>query len=97
SHASGSAVATVSGSLPARDTSVEASPDVAAPEPVAVVPREPLPAPWAPAPPLKERAAPQPEVSAHTAVIIDEASNTVLFDKDVHVALAPASLTKIAT
>ena len=68
-----------------------------APAPAPVVAAEPLPRPWAPAPALKDRAAPAPPVSAFAAVVVDEASNTVLFDKDAHLALAPASVTKIAT
>jgi D-alanyl-D-alanine carboxypeptidase (penicillin-binding protein 5/6) len=36
-------------------------------------------------------------VNAIAAVVIDEASGAVLFDKNAHTALPPASLTKIAT
>jgi D-alanyl-D-alanine carboxypeptidase len=61
------------------------------PEPVL----EPLA--WAPAPVLRDRAQAAPEVSALAAVVIDEASQAVLYDKDAHAALPPASLTKIAT
>jgi D-alanyl-D-alanine carboxypeptidase len=38
-----------------------------------------------------------PTLSARAAVVIDEASGAVLFAKDAHLRLAPASLTKIAT
>ena len=54
--------------------------------------------PWA-APPRARNdgiAAP-PAIGALAAVVIDEASGEVLFDKDAHVPLPPASLTKIAT
>jgi len=67
------------------------------PAPAPAVVAQPLPLPWAPAPAVKDRAAPAPPVSALAAVVVDEASNTVLFDKDAHLALAPASVTKIAT
>lgn len=60
------------------------------------IPIFPSPAPWAPAPaPRSDRAA--PEIKALAAVLVDEASGAVLYDKDAHVALPPASLTKIAT
>ena len=55
------------------------------------------PAFWAPAPVLKTGAANAPEVSGLAAVVIDEASGEVLFDKNAHQPLPPASLTKIAT
>jgi D-alanyl-D-alanine carboxypeptidase len=38
-----------------------------------------------------------PAISAKAAVVIDEASGAILFGKDPHRALPPASLTKIAT
>src|SRR5438093_1284745 len=80
-------------------TGVAAAPAAAVEKPEAIVvpPPEPLPRPWAPAPVLKERAAPPPAAGAIGAVVVDEASNTVLFDKDAHLPLPPASLTKIAT
>jgi hypothetical protein len=55
------------------------------------------PEPWAAAPGLRDKAAPAPEVTAIAAVVVDEASGAVLFDKDAHLPLPPASLTKIAT
>jgi D-alanyl-D-alanine carboxypeptidase len=68
-------------------------PDPAAPQPEPVL--EPLA--WAAAPVLRDRAQAAPQVSALAAVVIDEASQAVLYDKDAHAALPPASLTKIAT
>jgi D-alanyl-D-alanine carboxypeptidase (penicillin-binding protein 5/6) len=65
--------------------------------PVSVPAPEPLPLAWAGAPVLKQGAPAPPAVSALAAVIIDEGSNAVLFDKDAHLPLPPASLTKIAT
>jgi D-alanyl-D-alanine carboxypeptidase (penicillin-binding protein 5/6) len=54
------------------------------------------PAPWAPVPlPRTNVGAPQPQAAA--AVVMDEASGAVLFERDADVSLAPASLTKIAT
>lgn len=38
-----------------------------------------------------------PAVQARAAVVIDDASGAVLYDRDAHASLAPASLTKIAT
>jgi D-alanyl-D-alanine carboxypeptidase (penicillin-binding protein 5/6) len=55
------------------------------------------PAAFAPAPALRPDAALAPEVSAIAAVIVDEGSGAVLFDKQAHLPLPPASLTKIAT
>src|SRR6185436_20270333 len=53
------------------------------------------PAPWAPVPlPRTNVGAPQPQAAA--AVVMDEASGAVLFERDADVSLAPASLTKIA-
>jgi D-alanyl-D-alanine carboxypeptidase (penicillin-binding protein 5/6) len=40
---------------------------------------------------------PPPAVNALAAVVIDEASGAVIYDKGAHAALPPASLTKIAT
>jgi D-alanyl-D-alanine carboxypeptidase len=51
---------------------------------------------WA-TPPDRVNDAPPPAVSAMAAVVLDEASCAVLFDKDSDMHLAPASLTKIAT
>jgi D-alanyl-D-alanine carboxypeptidase len=47
--------------------------------------------------PLRVGAATAPEVIAQAAIIVDDASGAVLFEKDAHLPLAPASLTKIAT
>lgn len=38
-----------------------------------------------------------PSVGARAAVVLDDASGAVLYEKDAHLPLAPASLTKIAT
>lgn len=57
----------------------------------------PSPPPWAPAPVLKSNAPPPPMISAVAAVVIDEASGDILYDKLAHMPAAPASLTKIAT
>src|SRR5262245_60636559 len=72
-------------------------PPAAARVAVAPVKRSPLPDPWSGAPLLKGNAPVAPEVTAVAAVVIDEASGAVLFDKDAHLPLPPASLTKIAT
>jgi D-alanyl-D-alanine carboxypeptidase (penicillin-binding protein 5/6) len=61
-------------------------------------PPSPLPAAWGEPP--RPRAAvlpPMPETSAVAAVLVDEASGAVLFDKNAHLPMPPASLTKIAT
>ncbi len=55
-----------------------------------------FPAPWAP-PPTLHPWGPPPEVSALSAIVIDEASGAVLYEKDAHRRLPPASLTKIAS
>lgn len=57
--------------------------------------RLPMPAPWASAPASRE--IPPPSISALAAVVVDEASGAVLFDKDASNPLPPASLTKVAT
>jgi D-alanyl-D-alanine carboxypeptidase len=53
------------------------------------------PAPWAVAPIQND--APPPEVSAIAAVVLDEASGAVLYEKDAYRPLPPASTTKVAT
>jgi D-alanyl-D-alanine carboxypeptidase len=58
-------------------------------------PRVLVPTPWAPAP--TESGVPAPAVTALAAVVIDEASGAVLYDKQAERVLPPASLTKIAT
>jgi serine-type D-Ala-D-Ala carboxypeptidase (penicillin-binding protein 5/6) len=64
------------------------------PAPVEVV--LPLPEAWRSAP-VQRNAVPPPTIAGLAAVVVDEASGAVLFDKDAHVSLPPASLTKIAT
>ncbi len=70
-------------------------------EPVLETPAPPKPAIapafWASAPQLKTTAAPAPSVAGVSAVLIDEASGAVLFDKNAHQPMQPASLTKINT
>jgi serine-type D-Ala-D-Ala carboxypeptidase (penicillin-binding protein 5/6) len=56
----------------------------------------PVPAPTGAAPVFRGGAA-APAVAAVAAVVVDEASGAVLYSKDAYAALAPASLTKIAT
>jgi D-alanyl-D-alanine carboxypeptidase (penicillin-binding protein 5/6) len=56
----------------------------------------PAPQPWA-APPAALGRAPAPEVSAAAAIVIDEASGAVLYQKYGYRSLPIASLTKIAT
>lgn len=58
---------------------------------------EPLPLAWAETPQLRDGATTAPEISAANALILDEASLSVLFDKEGHNGVTPASLTKIAT
>jgi D-alanyl-D-alanine carboxypeptidase (penicillin-binding protein 5/6) len=58
----------------------------------------PAPLPWAPAPqPRSASIAAPPAIGALAAVVVDEASGSVIYDKDAFVPLPPASLTKIAT
>jgi D-alanyl-D-alanine carboxypeptidase len=70
-----------------------AGPPTAVPTPTSVPLR---PAPWA-AVPTRVGGAPPPEVSAQAALVLDDASGEVLYEKASDVPLAPASLTKIAT
>ena len=62
----------------------------------AAVASVPLPAPWATAP-IRSTTAPPPAIGAAAAIVVDEASGVVLYEKDAHTPLPPASLTKIAT
>ncbi len=62
----------------------------------AAVAAVPLPA-FNAAPPKFVGPAAAPAITAKAAVVIDEASGAILYGKDPHVALPPASLTKIAT
>lgn len=71
------------------------------PSPVPVVPTAPptpLPTPpvWGPAP-VRVRDIAPPNIQARAAVVIDGESGAVLYDKDAHTALPPASTTKILT
>ena len=64
----------------------------------APTPRPPfvlLPDRWAAGP--AGTGAPAPEVTAFAAVVIDQASGAILYDKQANRVLAPASLTKVAT
>jgi D-alanyl-D-alanine carboxypeptidase (penicillin-binding protein 5/6) len=54
-----------------------------------------FPPPWAVAPVSNGSAV--PEISATAAVVLDEASGAVLYEKDGYRALPPASTTKVAT
>ncbi len=79
---------------------VEAEEDIVS-QAVIDVPEAPQPkiepAFWAPAPQLKATAAAAPQIAGVSAVVIDEASGAVLFDKNAHQPMQPASLTKIDT
>lgn len=69
----------------------------ASPTPAPTVVPQPRPSAWASAPRLREGSKPAPELSARAAVVIDEASGAMLFDKNAREPLPPASLVKIAT
>jgi serine-type D-Ala-D-Ala carboxypeptidase (penicillin-binding protein 5/6) len=85
--------ATISGvAIPADDPTTVTSAFVSA-----AVPGRPLPHFWAGGPMTTAGAAPPPPNIALAAIVMDEASGTVLYEKDAHRQLAPASLTKIAT
>ncbi len=71
-------------------------PPIPTPEPLPPL-GSPLPPFWAEAPSLKPGAAQPPAIAGIAAVIVDEASGAVLYDKNAHMSAAPASLTKIAT
>jgi hypothetical protein len=60
------------------------------------LPVEPIPASTGAAPNLATATA-VPEIGSTAAIIVDEASGAILYDLDGHTAVAPASLTKIAT
>ena len=68
----------------------------AASAPVPAV-RGPVPAPWAPPPLAIQAIAMPPTIEAAAAIVVDDASGAVLYERDAHRPLAPASLTKIAT
>ena len=57
----------------------------------------PLPSFWAGAPSMVEGATAAPAIGALAAVVMDEASGAILYEKDAHRQLPPASLTKIPT
>jgi D-alanyl-D-alanine carboxypeptidase len=57
----------------------------------------PVPDAWDAAPALRAGARPAPRISADGAIILDEASMAVLYEKDAYTRRGPASTTKIAT
>lgn len=63
----------------------------------AAYPGHPLPGFWGSRPTMVETAAAAPANAALAAIVMDEASGAVLYEKDAHRQLPPASLTKIAT
>ncbi len=76
-------------------TAVPASPTPLAPTPTTA---PPTPTPTATiAPPVKTGSAPPPNVAAYSIAVIDEGSGALLYGRDPHRHLAPASLTKIFT
>jgi serine-type D-Ala-D-Ala carboxypeptidase (penicillin-binding protein 5/6) len=76
--------------LPAQPAVVEQVRPTARPTP------PPTPTPSVPPPQLAREVAP-PRVSADMAVVIDEASGAILYGRNEHQQVAPASLTKIVT
>lgn len=89
--------------LPRADTPLELQPD-------SIVPLAPTPQASAPAPrvcpalqagplapPVRIREAPPPALAAQAAVVVDAGSGAVLWGKEEHAALQPASVTKIVT
>jgi D-alanyl-D-alanine carboxypeptidase (penicillin-binding protein 5/6) len=62
-----------------------------------LLPGRPMPFAWAAPPQLKRNAIAPPDTPGLGAVIVDEASGEVIYDRNAHIALPPASLTKIAT
>lgn len=90
----------VSGPAPAA-ASAEIAQPAAAPVPPPAAPG-PTPAPSAapppgPPPPRRVREVPPPALGAQAAIVVDGDSGAVLFDKDGHTPLPPASTTKIMT
>jgi D-alanyl-D-alanine carboxypeptidase (penicillin-binding protein 5/6) len=68
-----------------------------APKTAAIVPKL-LPEPWAAAPVAKNDRIPgPPNNTAKAAVLIDEPSGAIIYEKNAHERLSPASLTKIVT
>lgn len=64
--------------------------------PATPTPEPPTPTPT-PAGPIKTGAAPPPQVQALSIAVVDEASGQLLYGRDPHRRLAPASVTKIFT
>jgi len=81
---------------PTATPSVTPSPTLVPTDTPTVTPAPPTPTPTV-APPVKTGAAPPPNVTAWSIAVIDGASGTMLYGKDPHRELAPASLTKIFT
>lgn len=71
-------------------------PPTATPIPPTATPVPPTPTPTM-APPVKTGSAPPPAVNSWSIAVIDEGSGALLYGKDPHRELAPASLTKIVT
>lgn len=65
--------------------------------PLALETRPLNPLQWGDPPTRRDAAAPVPNITAMAAVVMDEASAAVLYERDPHRPLSPASLTKIAT
>ena len=81
---------------PTATPTVTPSPTLIPTETSTATPVPPTPTPTV-APPAKTGAAPAPNVTAWSIAVIDGASGTLLYGKDPHHELAPASLTKIFT
>lgn len=67
----------------------------AAPAPAVVVSARLVP--WGPTPNRLAASAPAPAIGGTAAIVLDEASGVVLYEKDAHARLPEASLTKIMT
>jgi D-alanyl-D-alanine carboxypeptidase len=78
------------------DSGVAAPPEASVTEELPARVIGPVPGAWATAPEPTGRLAP-PEVTAKAALVLDEASASVLYEKNGHEPLPPASLTKIVT
>jgi serine-type D-Ala-D-Ala carboxypeptidase (penicillin-binding protein 5/6) len=74
---------------------VEGNAAISTPAPTPRPPAEVVLQSWAPPP--TRNLLPAPGVTAASAIVIDEASGAVLWEKDPHRQMAPASVTKIAT
>ncbi|MFA7248319.1 MAG: serine hydrolase [Dehalococcoidia bacterium] len=90
------------GGAPVRPSTSRSAPiEEAVPAPAVLVPA-PAPVParmiaWGPAPSLVPEAPPAPAIASDSAIVIDETSGVVLYEKDAHIRLPEASLTKIMT